>query len=281
MAENPTAGIRRRLLAKELVRLREEAGVELDDIVAELGFSKSKVSRIESAHIGVSIVDARALVQMYGVDEETAARIDRYARIAKQRGWWHVYGGTMETWFGEFVALESEAAGIDSFEIDIIPGLLQTPAYARWISRAYSPDVSDEMIEKRTELRQTRQRRVLDGTFPVWAIVDEAALRRVVGGAQVHTEQLAHLVELADLPNVTMQVLPFAKGQHIAMGTSFFHLKFADYPSVVYIENLTGGLYMEEASDVDRYKLAFDHLRALALAPADSVALVKQVIADM
>jgi transcriptional regulator with XRE-family HTH domain len=281
MRNNPPPGIRRRLLAKELVRLREESGTSFDDVVEELGFSKSKMSRIEAALIGVSIVDARALAHLYGAAEEIIAKVDRYARVAKQRGWWHVYGKAMETWFGEFVVLESEATGIDEFEIDLIPGLFQTPAYARWTTRAFAPDAPDELIDQRAELRQTRQRRVENGSITVWAIVDEAALRRVVGDARVHTEQLQHLLKLAELPNVTLQVLPFAKGQHIAMGTAFSMLNFADYPSVVFIENLTGAVYLEEQSDVERYTLVLDHLRATALDPFESVAVVKQVIADM
>lgn len=281
MANNPSAGVRRRLLANELVRLRQLAGIEFDDVVTELGFSKSKMSRIESAHIGVSIVDARALAQMYGVDDETYNRVDRYARMAKQRGLSHVYANAVETWFGEFAILEAEATGVDTFEIDFIPGLLQIPAYAIGVSRAYSPDATEDVIGRRVDLRQTRQRRIREGSLPLWAIIDEAALRRVVGGGEVHEEQLVHLLEVAKLPNVTLQVLPFAKGQHIAMGTPFTTLKFADYPNLVFMEILTGSLYLEEPADVERYTLAFDHLRASALDPRGSVKLVKQVIAEL
>jgi transcriptional regulator with XRE-family HTH domain len=277
----PTPGVRRRLLVQELVRLREEAGLEFEHIVGELGFSKSKMSRIEAGRIGVSIVDAKALAQVYGADNETLARVDRYARMAKQRGLSNVYANALESWFSEFMVLETEAVGVDTFEIDLIPGLFQTPAYIRWIGRAYSPEVADDVIEKRVELRQARQRKVEDGSFPVWAIIDEAALRRAVGGATVHKEQLTHLAKLAELPNVTLQVLPFASGQHIAMGTAFIRLKFADYPTVVYVESMTGGLFLEDPASVERYTLAFDHLRASALDPRGSVRFVKRVIAEL
>jgi transcriptional regulator with XRE-family HTH domain len=281
MTQHTGPGIRRRVLAKALIRYREEAGLNFDDVVRELNFSKSKISRIEGATTSVSIVDTRALAKLYGVDQPTADRLELMARVAKQRGWWHVYGNSLVDWFTDFVVLESEATAIDTFEIDLVPGLFQTPAYARWIMRACCPDAADEVIEERAELRRTRQRRVEDGAFAVWAILDEASLRRLVGGPEVLAEQLAHLLKLAELPNVTLQIVPFGKGAHMAVGTAFSVLKFAKYPGVVYIDNLTGGLYADERSDVERYMLVMDHLRATAMDPHDSIALVKRVIAEL
>jgi hypothetical protein len=139
----------------------------------------------------------------------------------------------------------------------------------------------DEVIEQRVELRRARQRRVEEGEFAVWAILDEASLRRLVGGPQVLREQLAHLLKLAELPNVTLQVIPFDKGAHIAAGTAFSLLKFADYPGVVYIDNLTGSVYADEEPDVERYTLVMDHLRATAVDPSDSIVMVKRVIAEL
>lgn len=281
MTQHAGPGIRRHVLAKALLRHREAAGLNFDDVVRELSFSKSKISRIESEQTGVSIVDTRALAQMYGVDAEEAARLELMAKVAKQRGWWHAYGDALVDWFTDFVVLESEAIGIDTFEIDLIPGLFQTSAYARAIIRANAPDATDEIIEQRAELRRTRQRRLEDGSFAVWAVVDEAALRRSVGGPEVLTEQLRHLVKLAELPNVTLQIVPFAKGAHVAGGTAFSLLKFTEYPGVVYIDHLTGGLYADEKSDVERYMLVMDHLRAAASDPLESIAVVRQVIADL
>jgi transcriptional regulator with XRE-family HTH domain len=269
MPQNQGPGVRRRVLASALTQLREEAGLDFDDVVENLGYSKSKISRIESAYTGVSIVDTKALAELYGAAPEKTAWLLRLAKVAKKRGWWHVYGDVLFDWFSEYVVLESEAVAIDTF---------QTPAYARWVMRSYAPDATDEAIHKRAELRQTRQRRVEDGSLSVWAILDEAALCRVVGGPEVHEAQLAHLLKLVDLPNVTLQVLPFGKGQHMAMGTAFTLLKFADFPSVVYIDNLTGGLYLEETAEISRYSLVLDHLRATALDPHESAALIKRVI---
>ncbi|MBP2325617.1 transcriptional regulator with XRE-family HTH domain [Kibdelosporangium banguiense] len=279
MTQHAGPGIRRHLLAKSLVRHREAAGLKFEDVVRRLDFSKSKISRIENATSSVSIVDTRALARLYGVDDAEADRLELMARIAKQRGWWHVYGDSLVDWFTDFVVLESEAVAINIYEIDLIPGLLQTPEYARWIMRACAPDASDEVINDRAEVRQTRQRRVESGEVQVWAILDEATLARAVGSYEARVEQLRHLLKLAELPNVTLQVLPFVKGPHMAMGTAFHLLKFAEYPSVVYIDNLTGGLYLDGPYDIERYMLVLDHLRALALDPAESVAMVKQVMA--
>lgn len=281
MPQNQGPGVRRRVLASALTQLREEAGLSLDDVVENLGYSKSKISRIESAFTGVSIVDTRALAELYGATPEKTQWLLRLAKVAKKRGWWHVYGDVLFDWFFEYVVLESEAVAIDTFEIDLVPGLFQTPEYARWVMRSYAPDATDEAIHKRAELRQTRQRRVEDGSLSVWAILDEAALRRVVGGREVHHAQLLHLLKLADLPSVTVQVLPFSKGQHMAMGTAFTLLKFTDFPNVIYIDNLTGGLYLDEAAEVERYSLVLDHLRASALDPHESAALVRRVVGEL
>ncbi|MEU6150324.1 helix-turn-helix transcriptional regulator [Actinosynnema sp. NPDC047251] len=280
MPQNQGPGVRRRVLASALTQLREEAGLDFDDVIAELGYSKSKISRIESAVTGVSIVDAKALAELYRAEPEKQQWLLKLAKVAKKRGWWHVYGDVLFDWFSEYVVLESEAVAVDTFEIDLIPGLFQTPEYARQMVRAFDPHATDAVVGKRVELRQARQIRLEDGSFSVWAILDEAALRRVVGGPEDHQAQLRHLLELAALPNVTLQVLPFAKGPHIAMGTAFALLKFIDFPSVIYIENLSGGLYLDDDAENERYSLAMDHLRAAALDPKGSAALVEQVIGD-
>ncbi|MEV0681338.1 helix-turn-helix transcriptional regulator [Actinosynnema sp. NPDC050436] len=278
MPQNQGPGVRRRVLASALTRLREDAGLGFDDVIKELGYSKSKISRIESAATGVSIVDTRALAELYRADAEEREWLLKLASVAKKRGWWHVYGDVLFDWFSEYVVLESEAVAVDTFEIDLIPGLFQTPEYARQIVRAFDPHAADAVVDKRVELRQARQGRLEGGLLRVWAILDEAALRRVVGGVEVHKAQLRHLLQLAALPSVTLQVLPFAKGAHIAMGSAFAQLMFADFPSVVYIENLSGGLYLDDDAENEWYSLAMDHLRAAALNPEDSVSLVERVL---
>ncbi|MEU4803309.1 helix-turn-helix transcriptional regulator [Actinosynnema sp. NPDC023587] len=280
MPQNQGPGVRRRVLASALTQLREDAGLGFDDVIAELGYSKSKISRIESAVTGVSIVDTKALAELYRAEPEQRNWLLKLAKVAKKRGWWHVYGDVLFDWFSEYVVLESEAVAVDTFDIDLVPGLFQTPDYARQVMRAFDPMATGDVVEKRVELRQKRQKRLEDGSLSAWAIIDEAALRRVVGSAEQHEAQLLHLLALAGWPNVTLQVLPFAKGPHIAMGTAFHLLKFEDFPSVVYIENLSGGLYLDDDTENEWYSLAMDHLRAAALDPKESIALVKRVMAD-
>jgi transcriptional regulator with XRE-family HTH domain len=282
MTQYAGPGIRRHILAKALVGHREAAGLKLDDVVRELDFSKSKISRIENATSSVSIVDIRALAGLYRVDITEAERLEMMARIAKQRGWWHAYHvEAMADWLVDFVVLESEAVGMDTFEIDLIPGLLQTRTYSQWIIRSGCVDASDEFIANRVEVRANRQLRLQDPKFALWAILDEAALRRMVGGRDVQAEQLAHLVKVAELPNVTLQILPFSKGPHTAMGTPFCLLKFSQYPPVVYMDNVVGGTYMDGVADVERYRIAMDHLRAIALDPRESVAFVRRVAMEL
>ncbi|MCE6993778.1 helix-turn-helix domain-containing protein [Saccharothrix sp. S26] len=278
---NTGPGVRRRLLAKALIQLREQAGKSFDDVVEALAFSKSKISRIEAGGTGVSIVDARALGQLYGADADTLAWLERLARIAKQRGRWHVFGDGLVDWFSDFVVLESEASMINTFEIDLVPGLFQTEEYAAMVLRAYSPDVPDDVVQRKVALRQTRQNRVTDGSLSVWAIVDEAALRRTTGDPVVDRRQLERLLAMSLLTNVVLQVLPFDKGLHMAMGTAFSLLRFHGYPSIVYVDNLTGGVYLDEEADLERYSLVLDHLRATALNVRESAEFIKGVIADL
>ncbi|MGI8310583.1 DUF5753 domain-containing protein [Saccharopolyspora hattusasensis] len=187
----------------------------------------------------------------------------------------------MSDWFEVYIGLESEAAAVRNFEIDLIPGLLQTEEYARAIIGSWAPDEPDHDNEQRTQLRKARQARLTEGAEPLkfWAIISEAAIRQQVGGADVMREQLKHLLSRSKLPNVTVQVLPFQAGAHASLGTGFSILSFPDPvdPDVVYLEYLTGSLYLEEAEEIERYTLNFDHLRATALDPRDSAKLLGKV----
>ncbi|MCI2416214.1 DUF5753 domain-containing protein [Saccharopolyspora sp. K220] len=207
------------------------------------------------------------------------------AKQAKKKGWWHPYTKVMSDWFEVYIGLESEAAAVQNFEIDLIPGLLQTEEYARAIIRSWAPDEPDDDNEQRTQLRKARQSRLIDEAEPLkfWAIISEAAISQQVGGADVMRNQLKHLVSASKLPNVTVQVLPFRAGAHASLGTGFSMLSFPDLidPDVVYLEFLTGSLYLEEAEEIERYTLNFDHLRATALDPRDSTKLLTKVAREM
>lgn len=261
-------GVARRRLAAKLRSLREEhPKVTLEQVMEELDWSRSKLSRIETGMTSVSVPDVRALCALYGADDELAEGLVQLSKQAKRSGWWQSYSDALTSYFGDYVELESEAASICNFEIDLVPGLLQTFDYARAVMKSWAPDIDDGLVTRRAEVRLARQKRLDDG-IKFWAIVDESALHRSCGGAGVMAAQLENMLAAADRPNVTLQVLPFSSGTHTAMGTAFTLLDFASlYEPVVYLDNLTSAIYVEEAADVDRYRQAFEHLRATALDP--------------
>jgi hypothetical protein len=197
------------------------------------------------------------------------------AREARKKGWWHAYN---EVFTGSFVGLESDASFLHTHQGLLVPGLLQTEAYTRAVIRAIRPDSAEADVELRVRGRVNRQKLITEEPNPpeYWAVLDEAVLLRTVGGPEVMREQLKKLVELAALPNVTLQVVPFSAGAHAGMEAPFLILGFPEQadPDVVYVENTTSGVYLEQPEDVHRYTLMFDHLRAAALKPDDTVDLV-------
>lgn len=264
-------GVQRRRLASKLRSLRDEAGVSVETVMSELDWSRSKLSRIETATISISVPDVRALCDLAGASAELREQLVEMSKQAKKRGWWHAYNSdALVDYAQDFIELESEATSVTNYEIDLVPGLLQTEDYARSIIASWTPDIDKMVTQERTELRVARQAR-LDEGLKLWAVVDEAALHRGCGDDEVMRAQIRHMRDQAERPNVTLQVLPFAAGPHIAMGTAFALLDFGGlYDPVVYIDNLTSALYLEEEAEVERYTLAADHLRAIALDPRQS-----------
>jgi transcriptional regulator with XRE-family HTH domain len=260
--------VRRRRLAAELRRLREAAEMTIDDVAERLECSASKISRIETGQVGVTPRDARDMLELYHVSGEPLEGLVQLARDARKKGWWHAYS---EVFSGAFVGLEAEAATLRSYQALLVPGLLQTEDYMRPVFRAARPDATESEIELRVAARLERQKLLTDVDPPqYWAVIDEAVLHRPVGGAAVMAAQLRHLVKLGtSLPNVTIQVLPFAAGAHAGMEGPFLILGFPEQadPDVVYVENTTAMGYLEEPEDILRYTLMFDHLRASALSP--------------
>ncbi|WP_327676242.1 helix-turn-helix domain-containing protein [Kitasatospora sp. NBC_00458] len=273
--DSPT--VLRRRLGSELRRLREQAGLQAKSVADALGFSAAKVSRIESGQTTLKETDVRALLELYGVaDEAELHQFISLTRRSTQRGWWHDYGDALPDWFQTYVGLESDAARIRTYETELIPGLLQTPDYARAVFRsslAGRNDGIDEIVDRRAKLRMQRQE-IIHRPNPtaIWAVLSEAVLRRPVGGAEVMTHQLGHLLRMSQLPNVTLQVLPFNAGAHPAMSMAFRILSYSDVPGdIVYIEALTSGLYLEKEADIARHEAVFEKLTAAAMTPEDSV----------
>ena len=271
MVRDHSPTVRRRRLAAELRRLRDQAQLTIDDVAEKLECSASKISRIETGHVGVTPKDTRELLKLYGVDSDQLEALVQLAREARKKGWWHTYN---EVFTGAFVGLEAETSSLRAYQALLIPGLLQTEDYMRAVIRAARPDATDAQVEKRVKARLARQRLLTDPDPPrYWAVIDEAVLCRSVGGPDVMHAQLNWLVARATLPHVTIQVLPFSAGAHAGMEGPFLILGFPEQadPDVVYVDNTTAGIYLEEPAEILRYTLMFDHLRAAALAPDDTL----------
>jgi len=279
--QSPT--VRRRRLALELRRLRESARLTCDEVAEKLECSASKISRVETGRVSVSPRDVRDILEIYGVSPEESESLIQLARDSRQKGWWDAFKDAIEPHFATYLGLESAAAEIRAYEVGLIPGLLQTEDYARAVISIGMLTGSRGDVERLVKLASARQPALIAADPPrFWAVLDEAALRRQVGGPRVMRQQLEHLLELAQLPNVAIQVIPFGGGAHPAMGRSFAILSFAERadPDVVYLEDLTSALYLEDAAEVDCYITSFDHLRAAALSFADSASLITETLSS-
>ncbi|MGW1837916.1 helix-turn-helix domain-containing protein [Streptomyces sp. BBFR2] len=262
---NPT--VRRRRLGQELRRLRELKGMTAEEVAERLLVSQSKISRLENGRRSISQRDVRDLCGVYEVeDRRVVESLMQMAKDSRQQGWWHAFGDIP---YSVYIGLETEAASLRVYESLVVPGLLQTPRYARAVIPGVLPELPPEQLEKRIQVRLRRQERVEDPESPLrlWVVLDEGALRRVVGGHDVMREQLEHLVEMSALPHVTVQVLPYDTGAHAGMSGTFSILEFdaTSDSSVVYIEGVTSDLYLEKTNDVNKYTIMYEHLRAQAL----------------
>lgn len=263
--------VQQRRLARALRHLREDTGLTIEEVAEKLEISASTVSRMETAQVGVQPRDLRDLLDIYGVSGTQREQLLATTRESRKRRWWQEYKDLPNI---PLAGLEDEASAIWQYSTQLIPGLLQTEAYARAVLGAIRVDAKAAEIERRLELR-TRRQAVLTRDNPpeFWAVIDEAVVRRQVGGPAVMGEQLQRLVEAGRLPNVTIQVLPFSSGAHAGMDGEFTILHYRDRedPDVVYIENTGGDLYVERPEATRRYNSIFDRLRAAAQDPDASL----------
>ncbi|KIF74927.1 XRE family transcriptional regulator [Streptomyces sp. 150FB] len=279
MASNVNPTVRRRRLGQELRRLRELRGMTAEEVAERLLVSQSKISRLENGRRSISQRDVRDLCGVYEVeDHRIVDSLMQMAKDSRQQGWWHAFGDIP---YSVYIGLETDAASLRVYEPQVIPGLLQTRAYAEALINGALPESTVSDVEKRVGVRLRRQDRITGDEDPLrlWAVVDEAALRRVVGSRQLMREQLEHLVEQSKLPHVTVQVLPFEMGAHPGITGHYAVLEFPDASdsSVVYIEGVTSDLYLEKANDVQRYSVMYEHLRA----QAHNVDQTRDFIADI
>jgi transcriptional regulator with XRE-family HTH domain len=276
VALRSSPSIRHRRLATDLEQLRDAAGLTREAVAEQMDWHPTKLYRIESARSGITPADIRHLLDLYGVtDQSQREALIALARHARQKGWWTKYD---DVFHGSYVELEAEASKLQTFELVVVPGLLQTEGYIRALNRG-SQIVSD--IERRVAARLERQR-LLDRDDPpqLWAVIDEAALTRPVGGPAIMREQIDRLIESQERENVTLQVIRTAVGSHPGMDGAFIMMEFPNpdfFGPLVHLETATDGLYLEEAGEIARYTLIFDHLRAIALGPGESVAYMQGI----
>ncbi|MFF7354237.1 MULTISPECIES: helix-turn-helix domain-containing protein [Streptomyces] len=267
MASNVNPTVRRRRLGQELRRLRELKGMTAEEVAERLLVSQSKISRLENGRRSISQRDVRDLCGVYEVeDQRIVDSLMEMARDSRQQGWWHTFGDIP---YSVYIGLETDAESLRVYEPQLVTGLLQTRAYAEALVQGALPETSTAEIEKRVQVRMRRQERITAETNPLrlWVVLDEAALRRVVGSKLVMREQLEHLIEMSQLPHVTVQVLPFEVGAHPGLNGQYAILEFTDAAdsSVVYLEGVTSDLYLEKAQDVQKYAVMYEHLRAQSL----------------
>jgi transcriptional regulator with XRE-family HTH domain len=248
----------------QLRRLRESRGITREAAGYHIRASESKISRLELGRVSFKDRDITDLLELYGVEDEAQreALVD-LAREANSPGWWHSYDDVLPIWFQTYVGLEEAASLIRSYEIQFLPGLLQTEEYARAVVTAGDPKASLDEVERRVHLRTTRQEILHRASPPAfWAVVDEAALHRPIGGTKVMKQQVEHLLELMDLPHITLQVMPFRFGGHAGEGGAFTILRFPEpeLPDVVYVEQLVSAYYLDKREYVEKYARAMERM---------------------
>jgi hypothetical protein len=278
------ATVLRMVLGAQLRRFREAADITPDRAGYAIRASRSKISRMEHGRVSFKERDVADLLTVYGVtDEEVRAGLLSLALQANAQGWWAQYGDILPDWFEAYLGLEEAASLIRTYDLQFVHGLLQTEHYARAVTELGHGTAPTDEIERRVSFRMKRQG-LLTSTDPprLWSVMDEAALRRPMGGRKVMRAQLSHLLDVAGLPTVTLQVLPFRHGGHAGAGGSFTVLRFGerDLPDVIYLEQLTSALYLDRRAHVDHYMQAMNHLSADALTPADTARFVGEIIRE-
>ncbi|MDT3728047.1 helix-turn-helix transcriptional regulator [Streptomyces sp. DSM 41972] len=279
MAGSPTA--RRRRLSIELKKLRENSALTCAQVGQALDWSGSKVNRMETGSGRVQPSDVDALCRFYGTSDELREFLKSLAREAKTRGWWQVHGAGVPEWFNIYIGLEQDASTLRQYQCEVLPGLMQTDAYARELHTT-GAHMSAEDIDRAVRVRLERQEMLTRPDAPeAWFVVNEGAVRNVIGDREVMRDQLEKVLEAAGLPSVTLQVLPFDSGTYPATG-SFTMLGFPapEDPDLVYRDGITDAVYLEGEHHVREYTRAFDGLRAAALSPQRSARLVQSVVKE-
>ena len=277
-AASPT--VRRRELGARLRGLRLAAGLNADEVAARMEVSAAKISRIETGTRGVSVADLQFLCDLYDASAEDRDRLLRLNRDSKRRSWWQQHG--LPDSVATYTGLEDATVSIHQYETSLIPGLLQTEAYARALTTEIMFDATSDRVDQIVEARLIRQGRLAESQPPeLWTVLDEAVLRRIVGGPPTMRQQLEHLADRGRAAHVTVQVIPFEAGAHPAMDSAFEILHLEEVSDVVYIEGLLGHFFLQSPADLIRYRRTFDHLRAIALSPRASEELIRSIASHL
>jgi transcriptional regulator with XRE-family HTH domain len=277
--------MRMRYVGRVLGDWRGRAGLTGDVVAEHLNWARSKISKLENASQTITTADVISMAVVYGVSEAERDELVGEVQHATERGWWLSYGDTVTAkQFDRYVDFESEAVALANFEIDLIPGLLQTEDYVRAIAHAFTPSAQPDQIQHRVELRKRRQARLFaDHPIEFDAVVSEVALRQLVGGTEVMRSQLKHLARIAHLPNVSIRMIPFGIGAYPAMGRPFVILRFnrPEWPDVAYQENLNSCIYVENPDDVAHYTAVYTGLAERALSKEGTIEAIDRLAGEL
>jgi transcriptional regulator with XRE-family HTH domain len=282
--QSPT--LRRRRLSAELRALREAAGLTSVEVTKRLEWGGGRLTKMERGEwVRPDIGTIRTLLDLYGVtDPDRREKILNIARQARERGWWNSYKSMLSEEYTTYIGLEAGAASVYVADLVVIPGLLQTEDYARALTLGGPAEVAAEQVQRRVDIRTERQKLITRNSDPLrlWVIMDEAALRRRVGGSEVMRDQLHHICHLSELAKVTVQVIPFDIGAHAAVAGAFSILQFPEPedPDAVYVETPAGELFVEVPDEVARFHTAYDRLQAAALDPGASISMIADYAAS-
>jgi len=276
--EGPT--VLRILLGGQLRRLRESRGITAQAAAKAIRGSESKISRIELGRNAIREIDVLDLLTFYGVGAVEREQLLNLAEQANRPGWWHRFNDILPDWFQSYVGMEEAATSIRVYEPQFIPGLLQTPRYTAAVLTMCDIPIGE--AERHVILRKERQRRFTEGRVKLWAVIEETALRRPIGSKEILLDQLRYLLGLTDMPNLTLQIIPFGRGGH-AVPSGFTILRFgdADLQDVAYLEHLTSALYFDKKADVDRYLLAMERLSIVSAKPGETPGILSTIIKQL
>ncbi len=276
--EGPT--VLRILLGGQLRRLRESRGITAQAAAKAIRGSESKISRIELGRNAIREIDVLDLLTFYGVGAVEREQLLNLAEQANRPGWWHRFNDILPDWFQAYVGMEEAATSIRIYEPQFIPGLLQTPRYTAAVLTMCDIPIGE--AERHVILRKERQRRFTEGRVKLWAVIEETALRRPIGSKEILLDQLRYLLGLTDMPNLTLQIIPFGRGGH-AVPSGFTILRFgeADLQDVAYLEHLTSALYFDKKADVDRYLLAMERLSIVSAKPGETPGILSAIIKQL